>query len=162
MTKRSDFQIDELDIQTEWLRQADLVKEYGDHQADAQQSYDKAKAALEVAKFEAAKAIRKEPGRYGVVKDTEKAIEQAIPSHPAVAIATSEVIDARHDLDVAKAAVSALDHKRTAMSSLVQLIQLGLWAEPKERKREGSGSQPKDRSQSGRARGLRDRERRKQ
>lgn len=159
MTKRSDFQVDELNIQHEWLRQADLVKEYGDHQADAQQAYDKAKAALDVAKFRAAKAIRLEPGRYGLTKDTEKAIEQAVPAHPDVLNAISEAIDARHDLDVAKAAVSALDHKRTAMSSLVNLIQLGLWAEPKEQNQK-TYEQDKDYSRSGRARGLRDRKRR--
>lgn len=154
MTKRSDFQIDELDIQTEWARQPDLVKEYGDNLADCQREFESAKAALSVAKAEAYKAIRKEPRKFGIDKLTEKALELALPTHPAVISAVADEIDARHARDIAKSACDALDHKRTSMSNIMELIQSGLFAEPRTPKR-------KDRSEDARSRGLRNRERRR-
>lgn len=156
-TNRTDFEIDDLRLPWEWNRQASLVYRYGEHLADCQRALDEARGRLELAKAEADAEIRRDPGKYGLEKITEKAVEAIVPTTEGYQAANRAVLDTRHDLDLARAACSALDHKKRALEKLVDLHLSGWYAEP----RDPAGDNSREDLDDARKREIRGRARRK-
>lgn len=111
---------DELDI--ELLHQPEMISYWAKEKAKLQQEVDHRKNALEVIRAELGKAIRSKPGKYGLDKVSEKAIEETIITQAGYQRAAKELIDTQHDLEIARAAVTAIEHRKDALENLVRLF----------------------------------------
>jgi len=168
----SDFDIDLLALDEEWVRQPQLRRYYGTLEADASAAYEEARNNRKVVEAEIALDVRRNPGKYGLEKVTEKAVEAMVPTTDEVRQAISDEIEARHAYDLAKASVAAIEHKKKALEKTVELHVTDYYSEPKARgasreqmdeveksvSRRKSGVRRRNRSTSGRARGVRKRE----
>jgi len=114
--------IDRLKLDEEWLDQPRQMYEWSKRVADAQMSLDEARSHLDVTRAELDREVRSNPGDYGLVKVTEGSISAAIEEDPRCMKANSAVRKARHAVDVAKAAVAALEHRKRALTQLVELF----------------------------------------
>lgn len=133
------LQIDRLRLDEEWSDQPKMFHNWSLQVADAQLTYDQAKAKLDVTCAELSDGMRKDPESFGLDKVTEKAIELAIPLQPDHQLAVNRVNKARHTLEVAKAAVNALEHRKRAMSLLVELFIRDYYSEATVKPRSEAG-----------------------
>lgn len=131
---KSDFlAIDELSLDTECRDQAQRFFEYSMKLADARQNLDEAKANLDITVAELNKAIRSNPGKYGLdgEKLTESAINSRVPLQPQHKQAQDMVFEAKHRVDVLSGAVGALDQRKRMLVLMVELRRQDLTADPK-------------------------------
>lgn len=128
-----DFQIDENNLDSEWIGQPRLYFRYASGVADARRDLDECKSDLEVTKAELYRKISgcEDPAVYGLKKTTEAAIASAIVEQDSCREAQGAVVEARHRLDVLSAAVAALDHRKTALTKLVDLFLANYFSNPK-------------------------------
>jgi hypothetical protein len=126
----SPFSIDELRLDREWLAQAELVHEHCLNLADAKLRHNEAKAEADVVAAELDRDVRLHPTKYGLDKLTETVVANTITLQPAHKEAHKKLIQAKHDVDVLEAAVSALEHKKRALENLVALHGMDYFATP--------------------------------
>lgn len=122
--------IDKARLDQEWREQPALYWKWAKKVADAQLVYDNAKSELAVEKAEADLAIRKSPNDYGIGKLTEAALSAAIDKSRVIQRCEEKIREARHALDIAKAAVDALEHRKRALSMLVELWIRDYYSDP--------------------------------
>ena len=126
------FDVDLANLDRDWAGQAERHMEFCRIAAERRKKHDQKKAALDVAEAQAAKAIRKNPNKYGTDgKLTEPMVKASIALHPIYAAALQELIDAKYDLDIADAAVKASEHRKKALENEVSLWSQGYFAKPK-------------------------------
>lgn len=129
----SEFTIDELALDREWNRQGDLAFQFNKIVAECQREYDEAKAELEVTRGELYKRVKANPKKAGLDKATEAGIKEVIPTLPPYKTAIKKVIDARYELDIAKAASIAIEHKKRGLEKVVDLFLNNYYGEPRAR-----------------------------
>jgi hypothetical protein len=123
--------IDKLRLDKEWLGQAELYYEYAKKAEDARLEYDQAKAALDLVEAEVNHAIRTEPTKYGLPeKPTESAIKALVPKRPRFVEAQKLMFEAKHEAGVLAAAVVALEHRKRALTMLVELHGRNYFSNP--------------------------------
>jgi len=125
------LEIDPLRLDEEWLGQPKQRQVFGELLADAQLELDTAKANLSVAQAETDREIREDPESYGVAKVTENSVATAVTVHPAVKVAVKKMNEARHRVNVLQAAVDGLEHRKRALTQLVELHGQDYYATPK-------------------------------
>ena len=125
-------EIDPLRLEWEWTHHSEQVSHFAREEADAQFKYDQAAAKLDVRKAEIDLEVRESPADFGLSKLTETTVAAAVGSHPDVKIGVKRVIDARHERDIARAALRALEHRKRALSMLVELWVREYYASPNE------------------------------
>lgn len=125
MSYDEDIVIDEGALDVEWLEQPRLMGSYCRAAAEAHRAMDLAEENLDFVRATLERAIRAEPGKYGVVPGsrgiTEDAIKSAIKMREEYKIASRAYVDAKYEYAVAAGAVRAFDHRKTALEKLVQL-----------------------------------------
>ncbi len=99
--------------------------------AEAKRDVDELKAALDLTEAECAKSIRSAPEKYGLEKDTEKAVAAAVLMHPKYQQALKDYQLVKHTADLAQAVVGALECKKRTLTLLVELHGMGYFANPK-------------------------------
>lgn len=151
------LQIDEFNLDQEWINQPRLYYKWAAKSADARQRSDEAKAELEVVKAELSLAIRSNPEKYGFAKVTEVVVAAAVLQQEECENALQNFHNARHDYDIAQVAVSALDQRCKALEKLVTLKMADYFSEPKA-PREAKGAMGEKVKQSVRRRGRERRE----
>ena len=115
--------IDRLRLDEEWADQPKMFHDWAVEVADCQLVFDQAKARLEVVAAELYNGVRSDPSSYDITdKLTEKLIEATVLTQPEYTAATTKVNKARYSLEYAKASVNALEHKKRALSLLVELF----------------------------------------
>ena len=119
---------EELDI--EWLEQPELMMRYSRHQARCALELDKAKERLEVVKAELDKKIRQHPEKFDVAKITETVVSNTIITQAEYTAAQGEMLDAKFEFDIARAAVSAINGRKDALENLVRLHGMQYFAGP--------------------------------
>jgi len=124
------LEIDSLKLDEEWLNQPKMRQLWGEKLADAQLELDDAKSSLAVVTAELDNEIRSDPDIYGIKKITESAIASAIPRNELHQRAMKKLNKARHQVNVLQAAVEALEHRRAALKSLVELHGQDYFAVP--------------------------------
>ena len=134
----ADVTIDTDALDVEWLRQPQLMLKYCRHAASMANLVDITKERLDVVRAQLDKDIRSDPGKYGIEKLTEGAIQNALILVGQIDSATEEgeelqstlrpyqeassaYIQAKYESDMAKAAVRAIDQKKDALENLVRL-----------------------------------------
>ncbi len=125
------LEIDPLRLDEEWLNQPAQRQIWGEQLADAQFEQDQAKSMLEVVRAETDRDVRDNPEDYGVTKVTETSVANAVIVHPSVRQATKKLNEARHKVNVLQAAVDGLEHRKRALTVLVELQGQDYFATPK-------------------------------
>lgn len=132
-TERSFFDIDTTDLDREWVDQPRLYHEHALLVAAAQRRYDQEKTDLELLAAEKDAEIRSDPASFGVTKVTEVVVERTILISRKYQAQLEAMHNARHDLNVARAALDALDHRKKALENLVSLFLADYFAAPRAR-----------------------------
>lgn len=128
----SDFlKIDSLALDKEWLGQPALYFEYAEKLADARRKADESKSNLDLVYSDLSAKIRSTPDRYGVEKVTETAVADKIKNIGEYRVAQKLVNDAKYKVDIMQAAVTALDHRKRALTMLVELHGQNYFSDPK-------------------------------
>ena len=125
-----DIRIDESALDVEWLRQASLTFRYGEHQAKMKRIVDRKKEELDLVKADLDKKIRSKPEKYEIEKVTEAVVQATIIQQEDYQEINSELIDARYELEIASAALRALEQKKSALENLVRLNGQNYFAGP--------------------------------
>lgn len=120
---------DNLDI--EWLEQPSLMIKYAQHAAQMRKEVDEAKQNLDVVRAGVDKDIRSNPEKYELGKITEAVVQNAILSIPEYLEANQQLIDAKYEADMARAAVQAMEQRKDALENLVRLFGQQYFAGPK-------------------------------
>lgn len=122
-------------LHEEWVRQPQMARAYGNAYAIACRQTMKKKAHLDFIFAEMDAKIRKDPAAFGMEKTTEPAIKAAILSSEDYIAAQKEHIEATYaELD-ARAAVTAMEHRKKALEDLVILHGRSYFATPVDRSR---------------------------
>jgi len=131
-TDSSFLDIDPMRLDEEWLEQPKLYFVWAEKAATARQELDNAKTGIDIARAQADRRIRKDPEKYGLKESpTESSISAKVQLDAAVQEANTAYSDARLAADVAQAAVTALEHRKRALTMLVELHQSSYFSEPR-------------------------------
>jgi hypothetical protein len=128
--KESFLAIDPLQLDKEWLGQSELYYKYAKRLAMRKQELDNANSNLDIVSAQFDQKVRTNPKKYGIVKVSESAINNAIELMPEYSKAKHKVSEARYAVDVATAAVNALEHRKRALTLLVELHTQNYYSEP--------------------------------
>lgn len=136
MSRREDvekiLEIDDKQLDREWVLQPRLYFRLACDLADARKEYERAKANRDLVYAEQDHQVRLHPSNYGVDKVTETAIKSAVLKSKAYATADEDVANAKHEVDILAAAVEAVEHRKKALENRVSLLALGYRSEPRE------------------------------
>lgn len=116
-----DISIDETALDIEWLRQSDLMRQYGQKVAELRLEMDQASEIVDIIYAELDKKIRDKPEDFNLGKITEGIVKSTITDHEDHKDAKRKFLKARYEYEMAKAAVTALEHKKEALKNLVIL-----------------------------------------
>ena len=105
--------------------------------AEAKRDVAEAKATLEVVQAEVGKDIRMRPDRYGIEKVTEAALQGIVITTKRYKEAQAAYFRAQHDAEICQAVVWALEHKKRALTLLVDLHGMGYFSDVRPRTPEG-------------------------
>ncbi len=125
------LKIDHSALDVEWLDQPNLMIRYIRHQANCALTLDKAKERLDVLRAELDKKIRAHPEKFDVSKLTETVVTNTIIIQPEYKDLQEEVLEAKYEFDIARAAVSAINARKEALENLVKLHGMSYFAGPK-------------------------------
>jgi len=126
------FDIDENRLDEEWIGQPKIFFKYAAELADARRRLEEAKAELDVVKAGIDKSIRDDPTTYNLPeKITETLISNTILQQPEYQDGLKSCRIRKHKVDILQAAVSALDHRKSALERLVSLHGQNYFAPPK-------------------------------
>lgn len=125
------FEIDEDQLDKEWIRQPSLMFKMSRRVADARKSLEISRTELKLIDAELDAKIRADPDQYGLAKATEKSVEACILTQDEHIDAQNVVHSRKHKLDVLEAAVDALHAKKRGLESLVQLFAMSYFGKPK-------------------------------
>lgn len=126
--------IDRLRLDDEWVKHPKEYHVWADHAASCQFNYDRAKSELELTKAEIDRDVRQDPSNYGLAKISEVAITNTIILQSEYQAATKTVNSTRHELECARAAVSALEQRKRQLTVLVELFIRDYYSEATIRK----------------------------
>ena len=117
-----DLKINKHELDDEWERQPELFMEWGEKMATAQAEVDNLSSRLDLVKAQLEIEIRQNPEAYGLEKTTEKVIAAALVQQPDYRACEKRLNEARKELHYAKAAVTGLEHRKRALTMLVELF----------------------------------------
>jgi hypothetical protein len=120
-TEEFSVEIDPYQLDKEWVRQPWFYHMYAVQLADARRAADGWKAQVEVVRAELYTAIVRDPEQFGLQKTTEESLKNCISTQSQYRKVQERLLDARHKVDILEAAVAAIDQKKRALESLVQL-----------------------------------------
>lgn len=127
---KNEFDINELELEKEWIIQPNIYYKYAELLANARKEYEREKSKKEVVIAELDKKIRKNPEQYDIQKITETVIERVIIGSEEVKVVTKKLIQLKYQLDMYQAAIDTLEHKKKALENLVQLWIKNYYSEP--------------------------------
>jgi len=127
----ADIGIDEDALDLEWLEQPEKMLRYGQYCASCRLQMDYAKEKVDVTWAELDNQIREDPVAFGLGKITEAVVSNTILRQPEYQKAMKAFLDAKHEYEMALAAVRAMDQRKSALERLVQLHGQEYFAGPK-------------------------------
>jgi len=135
---KSDLTINKHQLDEELVIQPELYMKYAEQHADALMDRDRSKENLDVLRAEIDSEIRGNWEAFGFdKKPTENAIAGTITKDEKYREASSELIEKNRDSNILASAKEAMNHKKSALSKLVELYLAGYYAEvpmPKDKK----------------------------
>lgn len=119
-----DKEIDKFALDEECAKQHPLCYKYSVMMADAEQKYDLAKNTHAILEADMALAMRKKGTTPDGVKATNDAVKEAVVGSPKVIKSFKKLAEAQHEIKLIRAAISALDTKRSMLGHMVKLLQM--------------------------------------
>lgn len=130
-SEMSFIEVDPNRLDEEWVDQPRLFLKYAERKADAERDFAEVKSDLEVVEAELDIAVRATPDTFGIKKVTESAVKSTILLQTDYQTALSKLHKAKHKVDVLDAVVKALQHRKSALESLVTLHGQSYFATPR-------------------------------
>ncbi len=127
----SDIRIDQDALDIEWLEQPSLVFRYSKNLAERKRIVEKLKTEIDLIKADLDKEIRLNPEAFEIIKLTETTISNTVLQQKEYKNIYRGYIDARYELNIAQAAVDAVEHRKSALENLVRLFGQQYFAGPK-------------------------------
>lgn len=131
MNYEKDVTIDVNALDVEWIDQPRILLRYAKNAAECRSMLDSAKEELDYTKAELDKKVRTNPEKYGLEKVTEGAIQNIILTSKEYQAANDNFLKAKFDVDIAQAAVQAINQRKDALENLVKLHGMQYFAGPK-------------------------------
>lgn len=131
MNYEQDIRIDDTALDVEWLEQPSLMFKYAKHSAFCAAKMETLKQQLDLIKAALDKRIRATPEKFEIEKITEAAVSNTILSQPEYQEIEEQYREARHDYEIARAAVNAITTRKDALENLVRLHGMQYFAGPK-------------------------------
>jgi hypothetical protein len=127
-----DFDIDPEALDLELIKQSQLVAQYGFLLAKAERSAKRAQERVKVLRSQLVSKARREgiPGNKSDKNPTAQAIEAYYRQDPEYREAKNVMIEAEFQADICRNMISALHHKREALTNLVKLLSLNYFSGP--------------------------------
>lgn len=127
------FDIDKTRLDEELMNQPKMFFKYASELAKAQKKESEARTAREVVKAEVDLKVRKNLKKYNIheVKLTEAVIFGVVFKQSAFKKAQKKRLRAKYKTDIIQAAVTALNHRKSALEKLVNLHGQNYFATPK-------------------------------
>lgn len=124
------LEIDRLRLDDEWSNQPSQYYVWAKKVAEAQLEFDGLKSDQSLTFAELDKEIRDNPEEYGVSKLTESVVDSTVRLQKEFIASSAALNKARYKLSVAEAAVQALEHRKRALTMLVELWIHEYYADP--------------------------------
>jgi len=132
MSENSDIvQIDRDNLDKECLRLPGDYLRAAEQSAEAKRDLTEAENRLAVIKAELSQAVRSTPEDYGLEKVTESSITEKVLSLSKYQKALAATNNRRHSYEITQALVWALEHKKRALTLLVELHGMSYFSSPK-------------------------------
>lgn len=121
--------IDKYRLDLEWLNQPTQYYAAGERQARAQMQVNQCSTELDVLCAKLGAQVRDNPEDYGINRLSNEVVKETIWADPRVAAVCDKINQAKYELDIAKAAVNALEHRKRALTMLVELYTKEYYAD---------------------------------
>lgn len=127
--------IDPYKLEEEWTTHAQRVLNVGSLIADAQREFDAAKSELEFIRVDLDKEIRDNPKEFGLDKINETVVANEIIRQPDYRAAIRRTNEAKYQLGKLQSEANALEHRKRALTSLVELWIREYYSDPQHTKK---------------------------
>ncbi len=119
-------------LEEQWATQHRFARERYARIASLNKAAAEAQQKLKVIKAEVAKDVRANPDRYGYdsIKNKEQ-VEDAVTLSERVKVAEAAIIEADYRVDLGKAAIAEVEHRKRALEKEVDLFLGAYFAKPK-------------------------------
>ena len=124
------FQLDQNELDKEWVNQPGLYFRYASELAAARHELEKIKAEKELTIAELDRDVRRNPQQFGLEKTTETTVQHTIVVQKRYQEVNDAFLRALHDVDVCKVAVDTLDHRKKALENSVSLWLANYFSKP--------------------------------
>lgn len=116
------LEIDPLRLEEEWQQHPSQYGYWAEKAVDAQDAMDRAKAAFEKVSSSLDSELRADPDSYGIKKATEAELRTALLRQPEYLKAQTIYLDTKKEYNLSQAALASLEHRKRALSMLVELF----------------------------------------
>jgi len=131
-----DIEIDENDLEGEWVEHSTKVLHYQSAYADALHNRDLKKVTLDQDYAKLDSEIRKDWQKHFDSKPTEVAIKNYIILHPTYVKTERELMDLSHQVNLLLGVKNSFEHRKSALQSIVSLKISGFHSEPRNLQRD--------------------------
>lgn len=128
--KEFSVEIDPYQLDKEWVAQPGFYHKHALQLADARRDQDAWKAELELVRAELYAEVVADPAKFGLQKTTEESVKNCILTQRRYQETQTKLLECRHAVDIWEAAVAAIDQRKRALESLVQLQLSDYYARP--------------------------------
>lgn len=125
------LEIDPNELDQDWIKQPKHVFNAMVDLADKKKDLEDEKNSLAIRHAEIGNDVRVYPAQYDIEKITEKVVEAAILLSEDYQKALRKYNTAKHAVDIASAWVTALEHKKRALESMVKLFGMEYFSAPR-------------------------------
>ena len=116
------LEIDPLRLEEEWQQHPSQYGYWAEEAVDAQDAMDRAKASFDRVSSTLDNDLRTNPDDYGIKKATEGEVKTALVRQPEYIAAQDAYLKAKKEYNKAQAALASLEHRKRALSMLVELF----------------------------------------
>lgn len=133
------YKIDIYNLEGEWESHTQMVGNAVQLAADCHKAYEDAEEYAEFVAAQTELSIRANPEESGLKNVTDKAVAAAVKVDPSCRAAIRKMIEAKHAMKEADGAVTTLEHKKRALTKLVDLWVKEYYSAPVHSGTQGNG-----------------------
>ena len=126
------LEIDLNKLEEEWVEHVNRYHKAAVRLADAHADLAEEKVCSEITEAEVDREVRDNPSKYGIDRVTDTAIKSVVNVDDRVVEQKRKTNKAKHRVDICKADVDAMEHKKRALEKLVDLWRDDYWSTPRE------------------------------
>lgn len=132
-------------LEQHWLDQPKLMMQHMKEVAECRLQLEDAEANIKVLMADLDRDIRNDPDEYDLLKVTEVTVKNAVLAQPPYRAALKKIAGLKYKLNILNAAVEALQQRKRALESLVDLHGQGYFSIPtSNRKSKRSAVKPRN------------------